>query len=148
MRFIILLFPLVLLSEILRVGDSLNQSEFADQNGTLQTLYGSQELLIAWDQETTALANQYFDSNATLIINKKISLLIDLSQAPKGILSLFVLPSIREYKHTVLLSYDERYSSILPHKEGYLTLLSLDDFKIANVVFINEKKSLVEHLSD
>lgn len=144
MRLFILLFPLLLFSESLRIGDYIQQTSFLDQNGATQTIYSNQELLIAWDKNTTAMANDYFDGNATLIDNKKISLLIDLSHAPKGILSLFILPSMREYRHTILVSLDEAYSQTLPFKKGYLTLLKLQEFKISNIIFFKEQEKFQE----
>lgn len=142
MRFIFLLLPLFLSAQILKVADSFDVHAFNDQNETECYIKENQQLVISWDKETTALANEYFAKHGELIKENKVSLLVDLSQAPQGILSLFILPRLRSYNHTILLSYDEVFNRTLPYKEGFLTLLSLKAFKLSGIAFVDDFKGL------
>ena len=88
-------------------------------------------VLCTWDKATTKVANQYFDQHK---MPDNLNLIVDTSQIPSGIFSLFVKPRMKSYRHHILLSFDEKYNLTLPFKEEMLTLLYIKDAKVKKIV--------------
>lgn len=140
MKTLFLLFlPLLLLAKMLEVGDTANPIMLKSQHDKEYALVKDGMWIICWDKEQTSMANEYFK---TFHMPKKVNLIIDLSQAPAGILNLFILPRMRNYEHPILLSYDEVYNVTLPYKENHLTLLYLQESKIQKIEFIEDAQGL------
>lgn len=95
--------------------------------------------VVTWDKETTRLANEYF---AKFHMPKGVQMIVDVSQVPSGIFNLFVLPNMRDYSHAILLSYDEAYNVKLPYQEGFVTILTIKDSKIAAIDFAEDAAGL------
>ena len=97
-------------------------------------------LLISYDKATTRTANQFLEKKTV----EGLDLVVDVSQTPSGIMSLFVLPRMREYKHNILLSYSEEYNLLLPYKEDAVTLLTLENRKIIKIEFMMRLEDLTK----
>lgn len=96
--------------------------------------------LIGWDKESTALINNYVDSHKA--VQKKLHVIVDTSQIPSGIFTLFVKPNFQAYRHAIYLSFDEHYNKKLPYKEGYATYLLLDRGVIQKIEYFATQKRL------
>ncbi|MCD6259941.1 MAG: hypothetical protein J7J31_10120 [Helicobacteraceae bacterium] len=135
----LLLFSLLLWGKMLEVGEKVQSVYLTSQHDQKIKLTENGFWIIGWDKETTALANEYFYKHK---IKKDQNMLVDVSQIPSGIFSMFVAPKMKRYSHPILLSYDEAYNLTLPYKDRYVTLLSLKDAKIEAIYFVDTLEEL------
>ncbi|MBU1928123.1 hypothetical protein KKG77_03895 [bacterium] len=134
-----LFLPLLLSAQMLQVGDFTKPIELVSQHEKKILLLKDGVWVIAWDKESTRLANKYFEAFG---MRSDTQMLVDISQVPSGILNLFVLPRMRDYKHEILLSYDEAYNLTLPYAEGAVTVLHLRDAKVEQIDFAQTQEEL------
>ncbi|MDY0116062.1 MAG: hypothetical protein RBR59_00620 [Sulfurimonadaceae bacterium] len=97
--------------------------------------------IVTWDKESTYIANEYFKNYG---MRDDVSMIVDTSQVPSGIFKLFVKPNMKRYKHAILLSFDVMYNRTLPYKEGYLSVLTVQDKTLKEVVFVQTEAELEE----
>lgn len=124
---------------MLQVGDRVNPVKLKSQHDKEHTLVKDGIWIITWDKATTRVANQYFDEHK---MPKNINLIVDTSQIPAGIFSLFVRPRMESYQHPILLSFNEKYNLTLPFKEEMLTLLYIKSSKVKKIVYIKDIEEL------
>lgn len=130
-------------AQMLQVGDTVQAVELISQHEKKNTLLHEGIWVVTWDKESTRIANIYFEKYG---IKSDTQMLVDVSQVPSGILNLFVLPRMRDYKHEILLSHDEVYNLTLPYVENAVTLLHIKDAKVEKIDFaqtLEELKALL-----
>lgn len=131
---------------MLNVGDEIELKEISDQHGKSHKLKENQTLVITWDRETTAIANNFFDGKSELFTDEKVAMIVDVSQTPEGIMTLFVMPRMKSFKHPILLSYDEAFNLTLPYKDEKITLLKVKEGKVEKIDFLNSQEELKQHV--
>ncbi|WP_415397674.1 hypothetical protein [Sulfurimonas sp. CS5] len=139
MRFFLLLLPLLLNAQMLQVGDNVTPIKLISQHDKEYTLVKNGIWIIAWDKTTTKMLNQYFDEHK---MPENLNIIVDTSQIPSGIFSFFVRPSMKNYKHSILLSFDEKYNLTLPFKEDMITLLYIEKTKVKKIIYIKNIEEL------
>lgn len=143
MRFLFLLIPFLLHAMMLEVGDAVILKEISSQHAKKHRLIGDGMWVVTWDKESTHIANEYFKLHG---MKPHEQLLVDVSQVPSGIMTLFVLPKMRRYEHEILLCEDEAYNLTLPYKEGSLTLLHVENARVKEIFYPKTSKELEELL--
>lgn len=138
----LLLLPMMLFAQMLEVGDRIAERTIGDQFERPRTFGKQRWLVLTWDRETTGAANRYFDANRTLIDHGSAVMFVDTSTIPSGIFSMFVLPRLQAYEHPMLLSYDEAFNASLPYEEGKVTVLTMQEGKIASIDFVPDAAAL------
>ncbi len=148
MRYLLLLLlPLVLVAQILAVGDKITPRQLEDQFEQKHQVGGEKLWVLTWDRETARIANDYFEKEPSALKAEKVAMTADFSTIPSGILSLFVMPRMQGYtKHRMLLSYDEQFNAILPYKEEHLTILHPDNTRITKIDYIESEEELANLL--
>jgi len=129
----------VLSAQTLQVGDKVTSAILKSQHDKEYKLLNSGIWLIAWDKSTTKIANEYFQKNK---IPKNLNLIVDASQIPFGLFSLFAKSKFEKYKHPILLSFDDDFTHTLPFKEGSLTLLFIDESNLVKIIYVQNKQEL------
>jgi hypothetical protein len=143
----LILLPYLLFAEgMLQPGEQVSPITLNDQRDVTHTIGSERFWVITWDRATTREANDYFSGNDALLKSGEAAMIVDVSQTPSGIMSLFVLPKMQQYAHTILLSYDEVYNRMLPYKAGHMTLLTLAQGKILRVDYAADAKTLADYL--
>ncbi len=145
---LLVLLPLLLGAALLQEGDPVGQHLLRDQFDKEHKIGSERYWVIAWDRGTTRTANLFFEKHSTLLTQKRAALLVDVSQTPAGIMSLFVMPRMQSYDHPILLSYDEAYNLTLPYKEEMLTVLTLKKGRIEAVEFAAGEEELGQLLKE
>ncbi|WP_345977161.1 hypothetical protein [Sulfurimonas sp. HSL3-7] len=148
MRFILLvLLPLSLFAQILAVGDRIAPRTLEDQFSKKHRVGNEKVWVLTWDKSTTRIANDYFEKDPSLLQNKEVAMIADFSTIPSGILSLFVMPRMQAYtRHSMLLSFDEKFNASLPYKEGCLTILYLEHGRIMKIEYVDNEQELASTL--
>lgn len=139
---LLVLLPLLLGAALLQEGDSVTPVSLPDQFDEQHNIGSERYWIIAWDRETTRIANFFFEKHYSLLTRKHAALLVDVSQTPSGIMSLFVMPRMQSYEHPILLSADETYNLTLPYQDGKLTVLTLKEGRIEAVAFAADGEEL------
>ncbi len=148
MRFILLfLLPFSLYAQMLAVGDKISPRTLEDQFAQKHRVGGEKVWVLTWDKSTTRIANDYFEKDPSLLKNREVAMIADFSTIPSGILSLFVMPRMQSYtRHSMLLSFDQRFNASLPYKEGCLTILYLERGRIAKIEYVDNEQELAHTL--
>lgn len=139
--FLILSLALLLNAQMLKVGDSVNPIKLKSQYNKEYTLVKDGIWIITWDKATTRVANQYFDEHK---MPENLNLIVDTSEIPSLLFSLFAKPRMKRYRHPILISFDVKYNLTLPFKEDMLTLLYIKDSKIKKILYIKDIDELEE----
>ena len=126
---------------MLKVGDSVNPIKLKSQYNKEYTLVKDGIWIITWDKATTRVANQYFDEHK---MPENLNLIVDTSEIPSLLFSLFAKPRMKRYRHPILISFDVKYNLTLPFKEDMLTLLYIKDSKIKKILYIKDIDELEE----
>ena len=146
MKFGLLLLPFLLTAQMLQVGDKITPAILEDQYETEHKIGNERCWIITWDKENTHMVNTYFESHPDMLKTQNGAMLVDTSQIPSAIFSLFVKPRFKDYKHPVLLSFDTEYNRALPYKEGSVTLLELHQGEIQTIRYIEDEAALNQAL--
>lgn len=123
----LLLFALILSAQTLQVGEKVTSTTLKSQHDKEYKLLNNGYWLIAWDKGPTKIANEYFKKNK---MPKNLNFIVDTTQIPFGLFSLFAKSKLKKYKHPVLLNFDDDFTHALPFKNKNLTLLHLRDAKV------------------
>lgn len=134
---------LALNAQILELSQRVDLVKLESQHGKMHRLIENGIWVIAWDKESTALANTYFSKTK---MRDDINLIVDTSAIPSGIFSLFVHPRMKKFKHPILFSFDKNYNLTLPYREDSLTLLHIEESKVTKIEFVETQKELEESL--
>jgi hypothetical protein len=148
MKLVLLLFPLLLAAQMLHVGDSITPATLEDQYEAEHKIGNERYWIITWDKESTHMINTYFEAHPNTLKNQNAAMLVDVSQIPSAIFSLFVKPRLKDYKHPILLSFDTEYNRALPYQEGTVTLLELNKGVIRAITFVADEAALAKALPE
>jgi len=91
------------------VGKSLLNLSLNDQHGKVHTLtQTTQKLLFALSKDSAHTCNDFFATkDPTYLSSNKTLFIADVSAAPSLIRSMFIMPGLKDLKHTVLILDDE-----------------------------------------
>jgi hypothetical protein len=142
MKFLLLFLPLFLLADMLHVKDEITPISLKDQFEQVHKIGHESFWIIAWDKETTREANLFIEKYPDVLKKYQAVLIVDVSQVPSGIFSLFVKPRMENYTHPILLSFDTKYNVRLPYQEGKVTLIRLKNKKITAIDFADDAAML------
>lgn len=142
MRFLLLIIPFILAAEILKVGDTITPMMLKDQFDKEHRIGGEKVWVITWDKMTTRYANRFFADHPAVAEQNTTAMIVDVSQTPSGIMTMFVLPRMRSYDHPILLGFNEQYNVTLPYKEEHLTVLFLQHGRIEKIFYAKDEADL------
>jgi hypothetical protein len=142
MRLLLLLLPVLLLGEMLKIGDTIAPRTIEDQHGKTHIAGHEKVWVVTWDKATTRTANLFFDHHPELLNQNTTAMIADFSTIPSGILNMFVLPWMRHFAHPILLSYDEPFNAMLPYRSGNVTVLVLDEGTIKKIEYAEDEAGL------
>lgn len=95
------------------VGKSLASMKLNDQFEKAQNLDEStKKIVFAFSKDMAHICNDYFVTQAPDYLNKNNTQFVaDVSSAPSLIRSMFILPGLKDFKHTVLLLDNEKVAT-------------------------------------
>lgn len=132
------------------VGKSLNLA-LNDQFEKAHTLNAdTTKVIFAFSKDMAHTCNDYFDTKeASYLSDNNIQFVADVSSAPSLIRSMFIMPGLKDFKHTVMLLDDKSVAA--PYKAGidaekivvvYLDGTSISEIKTINT--LNELKKAID----
>lgn len=128
------------------VGKSLENIGLKDQHEKAQKIKDDTKLVIfAFSKDAAHTCNNFFETKKpTYLEENKAQFIADVSSAPSLIRSMFIMPGLKDMKHTVIIIDDKDIAK--PYKSGLdsekIVLVKLDNHKILSVETITTAKEL------
>lgn len=100
------------------VGKSLAELKLADQFEEEHTVHaGTKQIIFVFSDDMGHLANDYLATKeASYLADNNTQFVADISGAPSLIRSMFIMPGLKDFKHTVLLLTEKEASA--PFRSG------------------------------
>lgn len=133
------------------VGKSLSALALNDQFEKEHTLSSdTKHVVFAFSKDMGHLCNDFFVTKSTsYLADNKTVFIADVSSAPSIIRSMFIMPGLKDFEHTVLVLDDEDVA--LSYKSGVdalkIIVVSLENNIITNVKVafsVNELRAIIE----
>jgi len=129
------------------VGNTLTL-KLNDQFEKSQTLNANtNKIIFAFAKDSAHICNDFFDTKKpTYLADNNTQFVADVSAAPSLIRSMFILPGLKDFKHTVLLLDDKAIAA--PYRKDMdtekIVLVSISNGKVLSITTLNSQKELQE----
>jgi len=119
------------------VGSKIEPFTAKDQHGQQFTLKPSETrfLLASHDMETGKKANAALTALGRTYLGGKQAVYVANIHGMPGIGRMFALPKMKKYTHRIILGDDAELIARFPEQKGKVTILKLDDGKVAAVSY-------------
>ncbi len=128
------------------VGKSLSDLSLKDQNDKVHPIDAdTKKVVFAFSKDVGHSCNEYFASKGeNYLKDNKIQFVADLSSAPSIIRSMFILPGLKDFKHTVLIITDKAISANYKPETNSdkVVVVELDNKKITAINYLNSIEDL------
>ena len=128
------------------VGNSLSNLSLKDQFEKQHALKAeTTQLIFALSKESAHICNDFFVMQTPSYLDEhKTQFIADVSSAPSLIRSMFIMPGLKDFKHTVLI-LDEKVQAA-PFRSGVdvekILLVTLEDGTISSLKSLNNEAEL------
>ncbi len=133
------LFAIILYANSFEVNQNIGTFSLPNQFDKKQTIDSSiTTILVSFEKGTGKDVNQFLASkDKDFLKNHHAVFIANISGMPSIITRMFALPKMRDYKHSVLLIYDDDDKRFVS-QEGKTTLYKLKDGVIKSISFITK----------
>ncbi|HMV43962.1 MAG TPA: hypothetical protein PK079_14520 [Leptospiraceae bacterium] len=142
--FFIFAISLQLLSEPLKVGDEMTLLQFETQKE--EKIIISKEtrtLIFTSDMEASKIAHELFEKLGDDYLKQNNAIFIsDIHKMPFLITKFVALPKMRKYPYSIALIREEGPGFIFPREKGRLTVISLSEYKVSSIQFVENTEDL------
>jgi len=129
----------------LKVNDKFTSFSLPDQFDRIHTIKQNiSKIIVTFESDSLKLINDFLiRQNYGFLHDHHTVLISDISNKPSIITKMFILPKMKDYKHTILLIYDDKGENFLKqnHKS---TIYDLEDGLVKNISYISTQKQLEE----
>ena len=128
------------------VGKSLSSLSLNDQFEKKHTLDATTtKVIFAFSKDVAHTCNDFFDTkDAQYLANNNTQFIADVSAAPSLIRSMFIMPGLKDFKHTVLILDDEAKAA--PYRSGVdvekIVVVYLNNGTISNIKTLSSETEL------
>lgn len=141
MKKIILFLSLVLcaFSQELSINDKINNFSLANQFDEKKTIDSKiNTIIVSFEKDTGKEVNEFLEQKTSDFLREHHAVFIaNISGMPMIITKMFALPKMKNYKHEILLIYDEN-DDRFKAQEGVSTLYRLENGVIKSIEFITK----------
>jgi len=130
------------------VGKSLEALKLNDQFENPHTLDAeTTQVIFAFSKDMGHMSNEYFaKQDADFLAKHHTVFVADVSGAPSLIRSMFIMPGLKDFKHTVLIIEDKNLAASYrneSHKEE-LMVLTLNNLMIEKIAYVKDETGLAK----
>ncbi|MDY0233849.1 MAG: hypothetical protein RBS11_07390 [Sulfurimonas sp.] len=128
------------------IGKSLSDLALNDQFKKEHKLEATtKKVIFAFSKDIAHTCNDYFVAQSpTYLSQNNTQFVADVSAAPSLIRSMFILPGLKDFKHTVLLLDDKKIAA--PYREGMdtekIVVVHIEDESITKIETISSEDEL------
>ncbi len=141
MKKIILFLSLILcaFSQELSINDKINNFSLANQFDEKKTIDSKiNTIIVSFEKDTGKEVNEFLEQKTSDFLKEHHAVFIaNISGMPMIITKMFALPKMKNYKHEILLIYDEN-DDRFKAQEGVSTLYRLENGVIKSIEFITK----------
>ncbi len=132
------------------VGADLSNERFEDQFGNRHAINSdTRSVVMVFSKDKGHEVNKFFaERSPQYMAEHHTQFIADMSGAPSLIRSMFIIPGLKEFKHTVLLITDDTVSAAYKPqgRDEQIMILRLDRGKVTGIVFVDDTMALAEKL--
>jgi len=130
------------------IGHSVESLKLNDQFEKPQIIRAdTRRIIFAFSKDMGHLSNDYFATkDADFLSKNHTSFVVNVSAAPSLVRSLFIMPGLKDLKHSVSIIEDKNIAaeySIEAHTEE-LMVVDVDNFIIKNIAYISTEADLAK----
>ena len=131
---------------------SLSGLTLNDQNEKSHSVNADTKTLIfAFSKDIGHACNEFFETKSATYLDENNALFIaDVSSAPSVIRSMFILPGLKDFKHTVLVIDDETIAA--NYKAGIdsekIVIVSLDNNVITSIETVTTAQEMAKKIEE
>jgi len=131
-----LFFPYGLFAQPLSEGTSIEAMQFKDQfEKNLTITAQTQQLIVVFSKVEGEKVKVFLEANPNYLTEKNALYLMDVTPVPGMVMSMFMLPKFKKYPYAIGLIDDEKVLEHFPKKENFITLITLENFKVTSIEF-------------
>jgi len=102
-------------------------------------------IVISYEKDTGRLVNKYLNTKYPPYLAKNRAVFIaDIHEMPSIITSLFAMPKMRKYKHTIFIYDEDDFSEFAKPKDEKVTVVKIKDKKVDKIYYISTPQELQE----
>lgn len=126
-----------LANEVYGVGDTISPIELTDQHGkTGDVDRTTRFVLLVRDKFASEILKEAFAEIPPSTLGERgVAYVTDISEVPLMAANLFVVPGMRLKEYSILIDRDPIKTSRYPSKGGLVTVLFIEDLRIARIEF-------------
>jgi len=132
------------------VGKSLANETFPDQFGKPHSIASdTRHVVMAFSKDKGHEVNEFFAAQPPqYMAEHHVQFIADMSAAPSVIRSMFIIPSLKDSQHTVLLITDDTTSAAYKPagREEEIMVITLDHGTITAIDYVGDTKALEKAL--
>ena len=132
------------------VGNSLAPLTLNDQFEKPHTVSAdTQKIIFAFSKDMGHMSNEFFaKQDADYLTKHKAVFIADVSSAPSLIRSMFIMPGLKDFKHTVLVIEDKNVAASyrIDAKKEQIMILDVKDMVIEKINYVSDAASLAKAL--
>ena len=130
------------------VGKSLAALSLNDQFEKKHTLNADTKTVIfAFSKDMGHMSNEFFEKKGSDYLSSHNAVFVaDVSGAPSLIRSMFIMPGLKDFKHTVLIIEDKQIAASYRNeaKKEQVMIVKLNNLVIEHISYVSSAKELEE----
>ncbi len=134
------------------IGKSLSSLSLYDQNEKVHTLKSStKKVIFAFSKDVGHTCNDFFATKKTSYLADNSAMFIaDVSGAPSLIRSMFIMPGLKDFKHTVLVLDDKDTAASYKANQDSekIIVVNIEDGVISGIKALNSVAELEKDLQN
>jgi len=109
----------------------------------------TKKVIFAFSKDGAHTCNDYFNTKSpSYLANNKTQFVADVSAAPSLIRSMFIMPGLKDFKHTVLILDDKAVASTFraDMNTEKIIVVTLNNYKINSIKTITTEAELIKEI--
>ena len=95
----------------------------------------TKQIIIAFTKAQGETMKAFLETNPNYLSDNNALYMMDATEVPSVIMSMFMMPKFKKYGYSVGLVEDKQTAQTLPKQNDKLTVLSLDNLRITQIDF-------------
>lgn len=95
----------------------------------------TKQIIIAFTKAQGETMKAFLETNPNYLNDNNALYMMDATEVPSVIMSMFMMPKFKKYGYSVGLVEDKQTAQTLPKQNDKLTVLSLDNLRITQIDF-------------
>ncbi|KHG32910.1 hypothetical protein [Sulfurospirillum sp. MES] len=131
-----MLIPVSLFADVLQENGIFPNVKLKDQFEKEVVINAqTKQIIIAFTKAQGETMKAFLETNPNYLNDNNALYMMDATEVPSVIMSMFMMPKFKKYGYSVGLVEDKQTAQTLPKQNDKLTVLSLDNLRITQIDF-------------